>query len=103
MGIIGNIEMKNTMASNGYPVVQVIAIFATRTQWTASIESRSILSDKQYADIANVLQFLMVTSPSFLFGQGARTIFSIQTSHLVASAYITSRLESIQMPKQKKI
>ena len=79
-----------------------IAIFATRTQWTASIESRSILSDKQYADIANVLQFLMVTSQSFHSGQDARTIFSIQTSHLVASAYITSRLESIQMPKQKK-
>ena len=47
-----------------YREVQVIAIFATRTQWTASTESRSILSDKQYADIANVLQFLMVTSPS---------------------------------------
>ena len=110
MGIIGNIEMKITMAMAMnipwwviYREVQFITIFATRTQWTASIESRSILSDKQYADIANVLQFLMVTSPSFHSGQDARTIFSIQTSHLVASAYITSRLESIQMPKQKKI
>ena len=82
MGIIGPmIPIKlswihrNTMTSNGYPVViyrevQVIAIFATRTQWTASIDSRSILSDKQYADIANVLQFLMVTSPSFSFHFG---------------------------------
>ena len=56
-------------------IMQVIEIFARRTQWTASIESRSILSDKQYADIANVLQFLMVTSASFHSGQDARTIF----------------------------
>ena len=77
MGIIGNIEMKITMAMAMnipwwviYREVQFITIFATWTQWTASIESRSILSDKQYADIANVLQFLMVTSPSFSFHFG---------------------------------